>query len=225
MIRHLVIALALMAGLSACAIPEPKNYEAFAAAQPYSILVPPPINRSTDALAGEYLSTTIARPLANRGYYVFPVNLVRRVLEDDGLSDPDMVHAADPSHLGQLFGADTILYVTIEKWTAMYMVLDTVVQVDISFKLKETATGSTIWEHRQLAQYNANPGSTAGGGGAAVIVSLVAKAVSAAITKAKPDYIRMARQANASAFGTPQQGLPPGPHFRDRTTEKDLAKP
>lgn len=220
MIRRLIVALALLAGLSACAVPPPKNYGPFAAANPYSILVVPPINRSADALAGEYLSTTIARPLANRGYYVFPINLVRRVLEEDGLPDPEMVHAADPTHLGQLFGADTVLYVTIEKWTAQYIVLDTVVQVDVSYKLKETATGETIWEHRQLAQYNANPGG--GGGG---LAGLIVNAVSAAITKAKPNYIGMARQANGTAFGTPDQGLPPGPHFLNRGAERDLGKP
>ncbi|KIL97894.1 putative lipoprotein [Paramagnetospirillum magnetotacticum MS-1] len=221
MIRRLASALVLMIGLSACAVPPPKNYDAFGAAQPYSILVPPPINRSTDALAGEYLSTTIAKPLANRGYYVFPINLVRRVLEDDGLPDPEMVHAADPTHLGQLFGADTILYVTIEKWAAEYIVLDTIVTVDVSYILKETAGGTTIWEHRQQAKYNANAGDAGGGG----IAGLLVKVVAAAITKAKPDYIRMSRQANTAAFGTPQQGLPPGPHFRDRATEKDLSKP
>lgn len=209
MIRRLLLSLSLLASLAACVTAPPKNYDAFAAVNPYSILVVPPINRSTDALAGDYLLTTISRPLANRGYYVFPVNLVKRVLEDDGLADANMVHAADPTHIGQLFGADTILYVTIEEWTAQYLVLDTIVKVDVSYILKETSTGQTIWQHRQVAQYNANQGG--GGGG---IAGLVVKVIVAAIERAKPDYIRLARQANGSAFGTPQQGLPPGPHYR-----------
>ncbi|TAN71395.1 MAG: hypothetical protein EPN20_04660 [Magnetospirillum sp.] len=208
MIRRLLLSLSLLASLAACVTAPPKNYDAFAAVNPYSILVVPPINRSTDALAGDYLLTTISRPLANRGYYVFPVNLVKRVLEDDGLADSNMVHAADPAHIGQLFGADTILYVTIEEWTAQYLVLDTIVKVDVSYILKETSTGQTIWQHRQVAQYNVNQG---GGGG---IAGLVIKVIVAAIERAKPDYIRLARQANGSAFGTPQQGLPPGPHYR-----------
>jgi hypothetical protein len=219
MIRRILAAIALMAGLSACAVPQAKNYEAFAAANPYSILVVPPVNRSVDAMAGEYLSTTIARPLANRGYYVFPVNLVRRVLEEDGLPDPDMVHAADPTHVGQLFGADSVLYITIEKWTAKYLVVNTSVEVDISYKLKETATGTTIWEHRQIAQYQTNQG----GGGS--VAGLIIQAVAAAIAKAKPDYIGLARQANRAAFSAPEQGLPAGPHFVQRTAERDLAKP
>lgn len=219
MIRRLVAALVVTLGLSACAVPQAKNYEAFAAADPYSILVVPPINKSVDAVAGEYLSTTIARPLANRGYYVFPINLVRRVLEDDGLPDPELVHAEDPAHLGQLFGADAVLYITIEKWTAKYIVLSTSVEVDISYKLKETATGAVIWEHRQQAQYQTNQG---GGGG---IAGLIVQAVAAAIAKAKPNYIDLARQANRAAFSTPEQGLPAGPHYVNRTGERDLAKP
>ncbi|MDO8607822.1 MAG: DUF799 family lipoprotein [Phaeospirillum sp.] len=210
MIRRLILACALMAGPSACATvaPQPKNYEAFATAEPHSILVVPAINRSTDALAADYLLTTIARPLANRGYYVFPLNLVKRVLEDDGLSDANMVHAADPPHLGQLFGADAILYVTIEKWTAEYIVIDTAVTVDISYVLKETSGGQVIWQHRQVAQYKANNAPPTG------LVELVAQVIVAAIVKAAPDYVGTARKANAAAFGTPQQGLPPGPHYR-----------
>ncbi|MBI3446263.1 MAG: hypothetical protein HY055_13125 [Magnetospirillum sp.] len=56
-----MVAMALI-GLSACAVPTPKNYEAFAAAEAYSILMVPPINRSVDALAGDYLLTTITVP-------------------------------------------------------------------------------------------------------------------------------------------------------------------
>lgn len=218
MIRRLIVVLALMMGLSAC-VTQPKNYDAFNDANPYSILVVPPVNRSVDAAAGDYLLTTLPRPLANRGYYVFPVNLVKRVLEDDGLSDPEMVHAADPAHLGSLFGADTVLYVTIEKWTAEYILVDTIVTVDMTYTLKDTGTGQTLWEHRQAAQYAASQGGSGGG-----IIGLVAQVVNAAITRMKPDYIRVARQANAAAFGTPQQGLPPGPHFRN-VNEKDLAAP
>jgi hypothetical protein len=214
MIRRLVLSLALLAGLAACVAP-PKNYDSLYAADPHSILVVPPVNRSTNALAAEFLLSTIPRPLAERGYYVFPVNLVRRVLEDDGLADADMVHAADPAHLGHLFGADTILYATIEDWTAQYLVIDTIVKVDISYVMKETATGQTVWQHRQQAAYNVG---NSGGGAIGLVVNMVA----AAIARAAPDHIRLARQANRAAFGTPDQGLPAGPHYRVKRDEKGM---
>ena len=71
-----------------------------------------------DVTAPDYFLSTVPIPLAERGYYVFPVNLVKRVLEDDGLSDAVLVHSADPKRLAALFGADAVLYVTIERWDA-----------------------------------------------------------------------------------------------------------
>ncbi|ELU03472.1 hypothetical protein CAPTEDRAFT_214153, partial [Capitella teleta] len=55
-------------------------------------------------------------PLAEKGYYVFPVNTVKTVLEGE-----------DPVRLGNMFGADAILYVTINEWDAQYVVLSTTV--------------------------------------------------------------------------------------------------
>jgi hypothetical protein len=53
------------------------------------------INRTVEVDAPDYFLSTISRPLAERGYYVFPVNLVKRVMEDEGLGDADMVHQND----------------------------------------------------------------------------------------------------------------------------------
>src|ERR1700722_8100095 len=95
--------------LAACAsAPKRYDYANFRTESPRSILVVPVTNKSVDVNAPDYFLATISQPLANRGYYVFPVNMVRSVMADDGLSDADMVHASDPRRLGQLFGADAI---------------------------------------------------------------------------------------------------------------------
>jgi hypothetical protein len=73
------------------------------------------VNKSVDLNAADYFLSTVPIPLAERGYYVFPVNLVKRVLEDDGLADAFLVHSADPARLAALFGADAVLYVAIER--------------------------------------------------------------------------------------------------------------
>ena len=68
--------------LSGCAGNKPatsaakKDYTALRSEKPRSILVVPAVNRSVDVGAPDYLLSTIARPLAERGYYVFPVHLV-----------------------------------------------------------------------------------------------------------------------------------------------------
>ena len=48
-----------------------------------SILVVPVVNNTVAVNAPDYLLSTVAVPLAEHGYYVFPVNLVKRVMEEE----------------------------------------------------------------------------------------------------------------------------------------------
>jgi len=192
--------------LAGCASAPPKpNYGAFRAENPRSILVVPVINRSVDVNAPDYFLATITRPLAERGYYVFPVNMVRSVLADDGLSDANLVHSGDPRRLGELFGTDAIMYISIERWDARYVVLSTTVTVELTYRLKSARSGQELWTNHQTVVYQPR-------GGGSGLGALVADAVAAAITKAAPNYIPLARQANAGAINLKRTGLPAGPH-------------
>lgn len=42
---------------------------------------------------------------------------MKRLLEDDGLADASLVHAAQVDRLGNLFGADAIRYIVIQALT------------------------------------------------------------------------------------------------------------
>jgi hypothetical protein len=185
-----------------------KNYSAFRADDPVSILVVPAVNRSVEVTAPEYFLTTMAKPLAERGYYVFPIHLVKRILEEDGLADANLVHEADPTHLGELFGADAIMYCSVETWSAVYMILETVITVKIKYTLKSGFTGDVIWEHLQETVYR--PSQSQSGGHP--LANLIAKAIVAAVARAIPDYVPMARMSNQQAFATPGSGLPSGPY-------------
>ena len=124
-----IFILIFMAG---CATTQPKDYTKFNAAKPSSILIVPVVNRSVEVTASDYFLSTITIPIAENGYYVFPVNLVKRMLEDDGLSDASLVHSASVGKLTNLFGADAVLYVTINQWDSQYLVLTTQVNIDLS---------------------------------------------------------------------------------------------
>jgi len=214
MIRRFFIII-LLISLSGCATIPTKDYTKFDAAKPKSILVVPVVNRSVEVTASSYFLSTITIPVAERGYYVFPVNMVKRLLEDDGLSDADLVHKSSVAKLASLFGADSILYVTINQWDAKYMVFATQVTVDLSYVIKDGKTGDSLWEHNEKMVYvpqNQNSGSP--------LADLIVMAVSAAITKAAPNYIPLARQANDKAFAFQNgQGIPPGPYFKEQTQQ------
>src|SRR5882724_8178244 len=193
--------------LAACAgAPQRYDYAHFRTEAPRSILVVPVTNKSVDVNAPDYFLATIATPLAERGYYVFPVNMVKSVLSDDGLSDADLVHAGDPRRLGELFGADAVMYISIERWDAKYVVLATTVTVELNYTLKSAHTGETLWKNHQVVVYRPQQ-STSGG-----LAGLVANAIAAAITKAAPNYMPLARQANGGAINLKGTGLPAGPY-------------
>jgi hypothetical protein len=203
--------------LSGCATKplEHKDYAEFRKASPHSILIVPVVSRSVDVDAPDYFLSTIARPIAERGYYVFPVNLIKRIMEDDGLSDANLVHSSDTSKLAGLFGADSVLYIVIERWDSRYAVLSTTTTVELSYSLKSGATGQELWKHKEKLAYD-----PAGQQSQSGLAGLIAKAIVAAIEKAKPNYMPLARQANGLAVHRLGQGLPAGPH--DALFQKDI---
>jgi len=204
-LKKFIILLSIMMTAS-CAVQ--KDYSKFRAANLRSILIVPVVNRSVDVTAPEYFLSTISIPVAEQGYYVFPVNLVKRVLEDDGLSDADLVHSAPTSKLCDLFGADAVLYVSIERWDAQYMIVTTQVTVDLIYTIKDGKTGDTLWEDHQTMVYSPQSNQNSG----SPMATLIVMAVQAAITKADPNYLPLAQQANAKAFTYPGHGIPPGPY-------------
>lgn len=213
---RLIAAISILFLVAGCATTtaKPRDYTKFNAAAPRSILIIPVVNCSVEITAPDYFLSTISIPLAEQGYYVFPVNLVKRMLEDDGLSDASLVHNASVEKLTNLFGADAVLYVTINQWDARYLVLSTQVTVDLSYAIKDGKTGDTLWAHRERMVYAPQNNSSGN-----PLADLVVMAVSAAIAKASPNYVPLARQANNRTFRYPGPGIPPGPYKVNRGTE------
>jgi len=201
--------------LTACVgAPKKYDYAQFRTEAPRSILVVPVINKSVDVNAPDYFLATIATPLAERGYYVFPVNMVKSVLSDDGLSDANLVHSGDPRRLGELFGADAVMYISIERWDAKYVVLSTTVTVELNYTIKSAHTGEVLWSNHQQVVYQ--PQANSGG-----LAGLLANAIVAAIAKAAPNYMPLAHQANNGAINFKGTGLPAGPY--DGLFGKDMS--
>lgn len=208
-IRLLLLASVAALYTGCVTLPEEPDYDytAFRAAGIRSILIVPVVNNSVDVDASDYFLSAISIPVAERGYYVFPVHMVKRIMEEDGLADADMVHNADPTRLAALFGADSVLYVSIERWDAQYALLVTTVTVEFNYVLKDGHTGHELWSTDQTFVYQSE-----GGGSGDPIADLVIMLVDAALTKASPDYIPLAQAANTSAVLETHHGLPAGPY-------------
>jgi hypothetical protein len=200
-----ILFIGLLAGCTNA--PAPKDYTAFNAANPRSILIVPVINNSTQVNAADNFLATLPPFLAERGYYVFPVNLVEHLMDDSGLGDANLVANAPASRLANLFGADAVLYCTVEKWDAKYILFSTSVVVQVHYTLKDGKTGQTLWDQDTTTTWQ--PQNQNGGN---PIANLIVDAIVAAVVRAHPNYIPVAQQANALALFTPNQGLPYGPY-------------
>jgi hypothetical protein len=212
----LVLASSAMSLAAGCATQVHSNYAKFRQENPKSLLVVPAVNRSVDVDAPDYFLSTISRPIAERGYYVFPVHLVKRVMEDDGLGDANMVQANDPRQLAKMFGADAVMYITIDRWDARYALIATSVTVELTYQIKSGSTGETLWSNTQKVVYQPQASNSGN-----ALADLIASAIIAAIEKAKPNYIPLAVQANTQAIYQAGRGLPAGPHDAKYQADKD----
>jgi hypothetical protein len=204
--------LLLALALTGCVTqPVRQNFDAFTAAAPKSILVVPIANRSLDVDAPNYMLSTLSVPLAERGYYVFPVNTAKVVLEQEGFYEPEQIHQAPPETLAKMFGADAVLYVTINRWDAQYVVFTTTVTVEFDYRMF-AKDGTQIWKASQRMQYSPQQNS-----GGSPLANLIAAAITAAVTRAAPDYMPLARQANTQVMVLGAQALPLGPYRSSAT--------
>jgi hypothetical protein len=212
-----MVVLFVLLSLTGCAAK--KDYSAYFAHEPRSILVVPALNETTAVDAEMVYMTTVSRPLAERGFYVFPVYLTECLLRDLGLPEAGLVHQLPLDRFREHFGADAVLFVTIKDWSNKYIVFQASTTVTVSFVLKDTRTGTLLWESTQSAVRDSGDG----GGG---IGMLIAAAVTYAINEiTEIDYRPLAQQANTQAFATPGVGLPAGPYHPDFGRDRDRYSP
>ena len=203
----LIVAVIAAAGIGGCATkPVEKDMSAFRAAAPRSILVIPAVNKSLDVDAPNYMLSALSLPLAEKGYYVFPVNTTKVVLQQEGFYEGEQIRQQPTQSLAKLFGADSVLYVTINRWDAQYAILATTVTVEFDYRLVYK-DGTEIWSAQQKLVYS--PQNNSGG---SPLATLVAAALTAAMTRAAPNYMPLTRQANNQVLVLGPNALLDGPY-------------
>ncbi|MFV1985101.1 MAG: GNA1162 family protein [Thiohalomonadales bacterium] len=165
--------------------------------KPVAILVIPAINHSTAADAPILYSSTINEPLSNAGFYVLPIEITDKFLRNEGFTDGVSLQNIPPQKFAEPFGADAVLYVTIETWDTNYFVFGGNVTVGTEFRLKSCKNGETLWAYKDEMVIN-----TGGDGGGGLIAALVATAVATSVQ----DYVPIARNINKIALKTVPYG-------------------
>lgn len=208
--KKIILLLAVLL-LSACATPQQKyDYTAFKQSKPSSIVVLPPLNNSPEVRATYGFLSTVTQPLAEAGYYVFPVALVDQTFKENGLPNPGEMHTAPLNKIRDIFGADAALYITISRYGSSYQVVDTQVVVSASAKLIDTRTGEMLWEGSAQASDAEGRSNNNSGGVAGLLISAIVKQVVNSLSDEGASY-QIARVTSNRLLGAQPNGLLYGP--------------
>ncbi len=194
----------LILSLTSCVTP--KNYDKFIAAHPRSILVLPPKNQSTDIRGTYSFLSTVTMPIAEKGFYIFPVTVVDQLMKDNGLPSADEMHQVSLKKIKEIINPDAVLYITLEQYGSKYVVVESQTVVTASGKLVSTNSGEVLWEGR--IQKVVSSGNS-GGGLAGLLVSAV---ISQAVNSTADNAHDIAIVASQELFMTEGQGLLNGPY-------------
>lgn len=201
---NLGILIGLLA-LTGCVTSKPYDYTNFNAHLPRSIVVLPPLNQSTDIKGTYGYLSTITRPLAEMGYYVFPVIEVDELMKENGLPTAGEMHQVSLKKIGEIIGADAVLYVIVKKYGSKYEVITSMTTVSADAKLVDVKTGLTLWEGSATIQQ--------GSGGGNIIADLITAAVVQGINSETDPAHDISSMANYQLFTPKDHGLLHGPYF------------
>ena len=143
---HLTVAVLLLVMLTGCITQY--DYTNYRAHQPRSILVLPPLNESADGRATYGFLSKVTKPIAEEGYYVFPVMVVDQMMKANGLPTAGEIQQLPLIKISEVIGADAVLYSTVKEYGSKYYGFTSITWVAVKSKLVDVKTGSLIWEGR-----------------------------------------------------------------------------
>ena len=204
--------------ITGCASFQGKSYDytAFKQSRPRSVVILPPVNESPDVNATYSMLSQVTFPLAEAGYYVFPVALVDETFKQNGLTVASDIHAVPFKKLRDIFGADAALYVTVTQYGATYTLLNSAAVVTAHAKLVDLKTGNLLWKGVASAS-NDEGGSINSGGIVSMLVAAAVKQVLNTVTDAAHPVAKITSNRLLSAGHA--NGILYGPYSDKYTTD------
>lgn len=194
--KRIVFMLIITASLSSCGttqIAKSVAYKRMYDEKPLTVLLMPPINRSTNVDAKEYFHSTLNIPIANAGFYVIPPFLSMEILKMESAYDSELFLNQPLTKFSEVFGADLAVFTVIDKWDKSGIAAN--VYVKVEYIIKSTKTNEIVYNRVGDVTYNASV-STGVGGALGILADLAVSAINTATTK----YVDVARACNAYTF-------------------------
>ena len=184
--RAAVSAAVLAATVTGCANNrQPYDYTAFKQSRPASILVLPPLNGSPDINASYSMLSQVTLPLAESGYYVFPVSLVDETFHQNGLHNPAEMHDVKLQKLREIFGADAALYITVKEYGTSYTVITSESRVTAEARLIDLRTEQVLWNGTATAS-SAEGRNSSGGLVGLLVQAVVSQIIESSTNRSHP---------------------------------------
>ncbi len=212
-IRMLAVLGVLAALLSGCATQTPYDYTAFRESNPRSILVLPPVNESLDTGASYSFLTHVSLPLAESGYYVFPVAVVDETFRENGLTNPEEIHSLSLDKLNEVFGADSVMYIKITQYGTSYQVLTSDTRVTAEASLVDSRSGQLLWKGQATASSNEQSNNHNAGLLGMLVVALVEQVINSTTDRS---YQIAGMTSGRLLSSQAVNGVLPGPRLRER---------
>ncbi|MFA0118287.1 GNA1162 family protein [Vibrio breoganii] len=173
--------------------------------KPVSLLVVPVVNNTTAADAPTLYNSTLKKPLSELGYYVLPIEFTQQVLKNQGVINGQLARNVPPSKYKEFFGADAVLFVTVNAWDTNYMVVASNMVVSSEFSLYSTQTSKKLWGYNSSVVHDltGNTGNP--------LTDLIATALETAVT----DYVPIAEEVNSNILSTMPKGTYNTSHEKD----------
>lgn len=198
---------AVVVALTGCATRNPPDLSAYRQSRPASLLVLPPVNDSADLLGSPAVMAQAVAPLAELGYYVFPVTLVQESFRENGLTMPQDIQDVSAQKLKEIFGADAAVYIKVKQYGTKYNIVASESRVTVEGRIVDLRSGQQIWAGEATAS-SAESDSSSQGGLAGLLIKALVNQIVGQVSDASFTYAAI---ANQRLFGMPRFGVPAGP--------------
>lgn len=180
---------------------KPYDYTNFKKYPPKSILVLPHLNKSTDLRATYGCLSNVTRPIAELGYYVFPVVVVDELFKQNGMPNPGEMRQASLKKIQEIINPDAVMYIDIENYGSKYQVINSSSVAQLSAKLVDTKTGILLWSGQSTASQTSDS-------------NLISAVVSQVIDSSRDAAHDLCQSAQYSLFYSQEAGLLHGPYYK-----------
>lgn len=210
-IRLLLLAASccLLASCASNTMLRGEKYALFYEEQPKSVLIMPPVNNTNFAEAKEYFYTTLALPLAEKGYYVFSPYLSMDLFQIEGAYESENFIEGNLKPFNKVFGCDAVMFTVIKDWSKK--AASGKIKVNIDYIMRSATTGEVIYSNE--GQMTLDTSVKSGNGS---LIGMVADMAATAIKTAMVEKVVAGRACNQYILAD----LPEGPYSPDYLTDQ-----